>query len=107
MRQKAPAKLIRLDGLVHALCKPSNIFLRGIERAHPADNRFFLNPGVEEVSLPDFFNGVAGNLREDAIGLDFPDDFDAGNAADLLLQRAGSAVGVFSAAPPKIVREQS
>src|ERR1700722_17469195 len=84
-----------------------DVFFGGVEGAHPADDAFVLNPHVEEVAGFDFFDGVAGDLDEYAIGLHFPDDFHSGDKADLFFQQASHAIGVFGAAAPEVVREQS
>ena len=52
----------------HRACELADIVLSGVEGTHPSHNRFFFHPGIEKVMLPSLFDGVAGNLDEDAVG---------------------------------------
>src|SRR5580692_3060149 len=98
-----PSPLYRLSYHPH---KVPNILFCGVERAHPAYDRFLFHPHIEEVVLLDFFYGVTGDLSEDAVGLDLPNNFDSWNAAHFLFQKASHAVGMFGAAPPEVIGEQ-
>src|SRR5216683_3112042 len=80
-----------------------NVFFRRIERTHPAHDRFFFDPHVEKVMLPDLLDGMMRNLREDAVGFDLPNYFDFRNAGDFFLQEPRHAVGVFGASPPEVM----
>src|SRR5271157_1030095 len=67
------------DRLCHHLHKILYIFLRGIERAHPAHDALLLDPGIEEIPLLDLRHGLPRNLREHSVGLDLPHDLDLRN----------------------------
>src|SRR5580704_7032835 len=86
-------------------CKIVNIIFGGVERAHPADDRFLFHPHIEKVVLLNFFNRLARNLGEHAVGFNLPNNLDSGNATHFLFQQASHAVGMFGTAPPEVVGE--
>ena len=53
-----------------------HIFFRRIKRAHPADDGFVFVPNIEEVSILNSWNSVAGNLGEHTVGFDVIVDLD-------------------------------
>src|SRR5580658_2763617 len=95
------------DGVGDYLGEVFHVLFGGIEGAHPADDAFFFNPHVEKVAGFDFFDGMAWDLNEYSVGFDLPDDLYLRDEADFLFQQASHAIGVFGAAAPEVVREQS
>src|SRR6266851_255076 len=91
----------------HHLRELPDVFLRRVERAHPADDRLLFDPHVEEVTLFYPGDGAGRDLREDAVGFNLPDDLYPRNAADFFFQQASYAIGVLGAAMPEIVGQQS
>jgi hypothetical protein len=65
------------DGCGDYLGEIADIFFGGVEGAHPAHDAFFFHPHVEKVAGFDFFDGVAWDLDEYAVGFDGPDYFNA------------------------------
>src|SRR3977135_862247 len=86
----------------HHLGELPDIFFRCVERAHPADDGFLFDPHVEEVTLFDPGNGMSGDLREDTVGLNLPDDLYAWDPADFFFQQPRHAICVLSTAMPEI-----
>src|SRR5580698_7091393 len=80
---ESESRALPLDRLCNDPGKLVDIVFGGVEGAHPAHDRLLLDPHIEEVVPLNLFNGVAGDLSEDAIGLDLPHNFQFRDAADL------------------------